>query len=100
MKETPKLKASYKLRRPFWCGPSWRAISNTLAFAKVIAITGSAEQSRGQFYVCSMSDIKVFSCVQEAKLWFEVSGEDVCWISKEDAIAYLLRTNRDAFEEG
>ena len=100
MKEMPKLKASYKLRKPFWWGPSQRASSNTLAFAKVIAITGSAEQSRGQFCVCSMNDIKVFSCVQEAKLWFEVSGEDVCWISKEDIIAYLLRTNRDAFEEG
>ena len=60
----------------------------------------TAEQSSGQFYIYGMSDIKVFSCVQEAKLWFEVSGEDVCWTSEEDTIDFLLRTNRDAFEEG
>lgn len=59
----------------------------------------TAEQSSWQFYVCSMNTIKVFSCVQEAKLWFEVSGEDVCWINKEDTMDYLLETNRDAFEE-
>ena len=77
-----QLKPGYALKRPFWYGP----LQNGLDIGKILFIKADRTSSGINSSVSIMFNCEIlreFSSLNAAKLWFEISGEDVCWRPRE-----------------
>lgn len=97
-----RLKPDYTLKRPFWYGP----LQNGLNIGKILFMKADRTSSgiNSSVYIKFNCEIlKGFSSLNAAKLWFDVSGEDVCWKPREKQevlktiMNYAKLHNADAF---
>ena len=97
-----QLKPGYALKRPFWYGP----LQNGLGIGKILFMKADRTSSgiNSSVYIKFNCEIwKEFSSFNAAKLWFEISGEDVCWRPREKQevlktlMNYAKLHNIDAF---
>ena len=97
-----QLKLNYTLNRPFWYGP----LQNGLDIGKILFTKADSTSSgiNGSVYIkFNYENWKEFSSLNAAKLWFEISGEDVCWRPREKQevlktlMNYAKLHNIDAF---
>lgn len=97
-----RLKPDYTLKRPFWYGP----LQDGLDIGKILFMKADSTSSgiNSSVYIkFNCETWKEFSSLNAAKLWFDVSGEDVCWRphKKHDLFetikGYAKLHNADAF---
>ena len=97
-----QLKPGYALKRPFWYGP----LQNGLGIGKILFMKADRTSSGSDSSVYIRFNHKIlkeFSSLNAAKLWFEISDEDVCWRphGKHDIYVtlknYAKLHNTDAF---
>ena len=77
-----RLKPNYTLKRPFWYGPLQNGLDiGKILFMKADRTSSGINSSVSIKFNCEIW--KEFSSLNAAKLWFEISGEDVCWSPRE-----------------
>lgn len=87
-----RLKPDYTLKRPFWYGP----LQNGLGIGKILFMKADSTSSgiNSSVYIkFNCETWKEFSSLNAAKLWFEISGEDVCWRPREKGEVLKILTN-------
>ena len=77
-----RLKPDYALKRPFWYGPLQYGLEiGKILFAKADSTSSGINSS--VYIRFNHKILKEFSSLNAAKLWFEISDEDVCWRPRE-----------------
>ena len=77
-----QLKPGYALKRPFWYGPLQYGLDiGKILFTKADSTSSGSDSS--VYIRFNHKILKEFSSLNAAKLWFEISGEDVCWRPRE-----------------
>ena len=97
-----QLKPGYALKRPFWYGPLQYGLDiGKILFAKADSTSSGINSS--VYIRFNHKILKEFSSLNAAKLWFEISDEDVCWRPREKQevletlMNYAKLHNADAF---